>query len=145
MKTILRQCRVWAVIGLIAVACADFDDSAELSGGSMWSGEYGIERYDGNDHHSDVGVIQLFFVPDGKKCSVAFGYFGYKGYCVFTAEWYEVRWTRKNRFSLYSTSGGQSLPCFSGAIFGDNMKLQALNCDSVASTYELVNVSYQYD
>ena len=140
MRTSMRWIAALAVIGALAASCTDFDDSGELYGGTMWSGEYVI--VDGNQLYSHVGKIEMFFVPGYNQCSVAFGY---KGYSVFTAEWYEVRWTRKNRFSLYSTSGGQSLPCFSGAIFGDNMKLQALNCDSVASTYELVNVSYQYD
>ena len=104
----------------------------------MWSGEYEIA--DGNEISLTVGKIEMFFGPGYDQCTVAFGY---KGFCVFTAESYEVRWSRKNRFSLYCSSGGQSLLCFSGVISGDKMSLTALNCDSVATTYELVNVSYQ--
>ena len=39
------------------------------------------------------------------------------------------------------TSGHQSLLEYSGTITGDKMTLQALNCDSVAATYELSRIS----
>ena len=44
-------------------------------------------------------------------------------------------------FALYRTSGHQSLLEYSGTITGDKMTLQALNCDSVAATYELSRIS----
>ena len=136
----MRWIAALAFIGALAASCTDFDDSGELYGGTMWSGEYVIVEVDGNQLYSHVGKIEMFFVPGDNQCSVAFGY---KGSCVITAECYEVRWLSRNRFSLYSSSGDQTLLCFSGTISGDKMKLQALNCDSVAATYELVNVSYQ--
>ena len=54
---------------------------------------------------------------------------------------YEARWSEKDCFSLYRSSGGQSLLEFSGTITGDKMTLQALNCDSIAATYELSRIS----
>ena len=135
----MRWIAALAFIGALAVSCTEFDESYKFYEGTMWSGEY--EIVDGNQLHSNVGMIEMFFGTGNNQCSVVFGY---KGSCIiFEAEWYEVRWSRKNRFSLYSTSGDQTLLCFSGTISDDKMKLQALNCDSVAATYELVNVSYQ--
>ena len=54
---------------------------------------------------------------------------------------FEARWSGKDSFALYRTSGHQSLLEYSGTITGDKMTLQALNCDSVAATYELSRIS----
>ncbi len=138
MRTGIRWIAAFAFVGALAVSCTEFDESYKLYEGTMWSGEY--EIVDGNQLHSNVGKIEMFFGPGYNQCSVAFGY---KGFCVLTAERYEVRWSRKNRFSLYSSSGGQNLLCFTGTISGNLMKLQAQSCDGATATYELVNVSYQ--
>jgi len=138
MRTSMRWIAALAFFGALAASCTEFDESYKLYEGTMWSGEY--EIVDGNQLHSNVGKIEMFFGPGYNQCSVAFGY---KGFCVLTVEKYEVRWSRKNRFSLYSSSSEQTLPCFTGNISGNRMKLQAQSCDGATATYELVNVSYQ--
>ena len=123
MKSLQRWLGAMAFIGIFATACADMDESYD---GSYWRGEY--------DEMAETAVIDLFFEQGGTECTVAFGY---KGYCVKSAEKYEARWSRKNKFSLYRSSGTQFQLCYTGIISGDKMKLQAHNCDGVAATYEL--------
>ena len=121
-----------AFIGALAVSCTEMDESYD---GSFWKGEYAVQRicYVMREP-APVGIVEVIFEPGSNQCTVAFGL---KGSDVLTAEKFEARWSRRNRFALYSFAGGQSLLCYSGIISGDKMTLTAQNCDSVAESFEL--------
>ena len=124
MRTIMKWIAALAFIGAFAASCAEMDESYD---GSFWKGEYVIQT-------NPVGIIEVIFDAGSNQCTVAFGL---KGSDVLTAEKFEARWSRRNRFALYSIAGGQSLLCYSGSISGDQMTLKALNCDSVAESFVL--------
>lgn len=142
MRTSMRWIAALAFVGALTVSCTEFDESYKLYEGTMWSGEYVI--VDGDQLHSYVdsyvGTIELFFGPGYNQCSVAFHQ---KGSCLVFAETYDICWSHSHRFSLYSSSSGQPLLCFTGTISGNRMKLQPHSSDGATYTYELVNVSYQ--
>ena len=85
-----------------------------------------------------TGVIMLQFLNNGIECTI---YMGISGMIGTNCRKFEARWSGKDSFALYRTSGHQSLLEYSGTITGDKMTLQALNCDSVAATYELSRIS----
>lgn len=105
-----------------------------------WTGEYPIKTQNGTtgEMEDHTGVIMLQFQNGGMECFVNTGISGMYG---MNCRKYEARWSEKDCFALYRSSGGQSLLEFSGTITGDKMTLQALNCDSVAATYELSRIS----
>lgn len=116
-----------AFMGVFAASCAEMDESYD---GSFWKGYYVIQT----SPEESTGIIEVMFERGSNHCAVAYGE---EGYCVMTAEKFEARWSRKNRFALYSISGEQALHRYSGSITGDRMTLTALNCDSVADSFEL--------
>ncbi len=101
-----------------------------------WTGEYPVKTQNGTtgEMEDHTGVIMLQFMNNGIECII---YTGISGMIGTNCRKFEARWSGKDRFALYRSSGGQSLLEFSGTITGEKMTLQALNCDSVAATYEL--------
>ena len=99
----------------------------------VWTGEYPI-----GEMEDYTGYIMLQFLNNGIECIVQTGI---SGMCFGYRRKFEARWSGKDSFALYYTSGHQSLLEYSGTITGDKMTLQALNCDSVAATYELSRIS----
>lgn len=105
-----------------------------------WAGEYPIKTLNGTtgDMEDHSGVIMLQFLNSGIECIVDTGI---SGLFALNRRKFEVRWSGKDSFALYRSSGGQSLLVYSGTITGEKMTLQALSCDSVAATYELQRIS----
>ena len=105
-----------------------------------WTGEYPIKTHNGTtgEMEDHTGVIMLQFMNNGIECTI---YTGISGMIGTNYRKFEARWSGKDSFALYRTSGHQSLLEYSGTITGDKMTLQALNCDSVAATYELSRIS----
>ena len=120
MKAINRV--VFAALGFLCLAFAactkvETDSYSDYA----WTGEYPIKTQNG----TTGGAI----------------YTGISGMISTNRRKFEARWSGKDSFALYRTSGHQSLLEYSGTITGDKMTLQALNCDSVAATYELSRIS----
>lgn len=105
-----------------------------------WTGEYPVKTQNGTtgEMEDHTGVIMLQFLNNGIECAI---YTGISGMIGTNCRKFEARWSGKDSFALYRTSGHQSLLEYSGTITGDKMTLQALNCDSVAATYELSRIS----
>ena len=105
-----------------------------------WTGEYPIKMQNGTtgEMEDHTGVIMLQFLNNGIECII---YTGISGMIGTNCRKFEARWSGKDHFALYRSSGGQSLLELSGTITGEKMTLQALNCDSVAATYELSRIS----
>ena len=134
MKAINRV--VFAALGFLCLAFAactkvETDSYSDYA----WTGEYPIKTQNGTtgEMEDHTGVIMLQFLNNGIECTI---------YTIGTnCRKFEARWSGKDSFALYRTSGHQSLLEYSGTITGDKMTLQALNCDSVAATYELSRIS----
>ena len=129
MKAINRV--VFAALGFLCLAFAactkvETDSYSDYA----WTGEYPIKTQNGTtgEMEDHTGVIMLQFLNNGIECTIYTGISGMIG-------------TNCRSFALYRTSGHQSLLEYSGTITGDKMTLQALNCDSVAATYELSRIS----
>ncbi len=128
---------VIALIGMLCFVCASCSKVDENPHGeSIWSGAYPIQTLNGTtgELEDQTGVIILVFHHGGNQCDVSFGIAGLYG---MTWKNYAVRWSDNTAFALYTSSGTQSLVCYSGTISVDTMTLKAYNCDSVAATYEL--------
>ena len=139
MKTIERiAVAITSVIILTLVSCSK--ESQNVYSNSAWSGEYPIQTVNGTtgELENHTGVIMLQFLNNGIECTI---YTGISGMIGTNYRKFEARWSGKDSFALYRTSGHQSLLEYSGTITGDKMTLQALNCDSVAATYELSRIS----
>ena len=138
MKTIERiAVAITSVIILTLVSCSK--ESRNVYSNSAWSGEYPIQTENGTtgELEDHTGVMTLYFQHDGLDCIVETGI---KGLYAANRIKYEARWSGENQFALYSSSGGQSLLCYSGTISGGVLTLQVLNCDGVAATYELTRM-----
>lgn len=105
-----------------------------------WTGEYPVKTQNGTtgEMEDHTGVIMLQFLNNGIECII---YTGISGMIGTNCRKFEARWSGNDSFALYRTSGHQSLLEYSGTITGEKMTLQALNCDSVAATYELSRIS----
>ena len=139
MKTIERiAVAITSVIILTLVSCSK--ENQKVYSNSAWSGEYPIQTENGTtgELENHTGVIMLQFLNNGIECTI---YTGISGMIGTNYRKFEARWSGKDSFALYRTSGHQSLLEYSGTITGDKMTLQALNCDSVAATYELSRIS----
>ena len=139
MKAIERV--VFAALGFLClafVACTKVEKDPYSD--YAWTGEYPIKTQNGTtgEMEDHTGVIMLQFLNNGIECIVDTGI---SGMISTNRRKFEVRWSGKDSFALYRTSGHQSLLEYSGTITGDKMTLQALNCDSVAATYELSRIS----
>ena len=139
MKAINRV--VFAALGFLClafVACTKVETDSYSD--YAWTGEYPIKTQNGTtgEMEDHTGVIMLQFLNNGIECTI---YTGISGMIGTNCRKFEVRWSGKDSFALYRTSGHQSLLEYSGTITGDKMTLQALNCDSVAATYELSRIS----
>ena len=108
----------------------------------VWTGEYPVKIQNGTtgEMEDHTGVIMLQFLNGGIECIVETGI---SGMISCNRSKFEARWSGKDSFALYRSSGHQSLLEYSGTITGEKMTLQALNCDSVAATYELSRISLQ--
>ena len=139
MKAIERV--VFAALGFLClafVACTKVEKDPYSD--YAWTGEYPIKTQNGTtgEMEDHTGVIMLQFLNNGIECIVDTGI---SGMISTNRRKFEARWSGKDSFALYRTSGHQSLLEYSGTITGDKMTLQALNCDSVAATYELSRIS----
>lgn len=119
---------------LVSISCSKEEINPYSE--SIWSGTYPVQTINNTteeieDHNA---VIILTFRDNGDKCNLMHGIEGMFGMNSIN---YEVRWSASNQFGLYNTAAGQSILCYSGTISGEKMALKALNCDSVAATYEL--------
>lgn len=105
----------------------------------VWTGEYPIKTQNGTtgEMEDQTGVIMLQFLNGGIECIVDTGI---AGMISANRRKFEARWSGKESFALYRSSGGQSLLEYMGSISGDKMTLKVLGCDSVAATYELSRV-----
>lgn len=141
MKTIEKKVVViTGIIVLTLVSCSK--ESRNVYSDSAWSGENPIRMVNGTtgELEDHTAVMTLYFQHDGLECIVETGI---AGLCAANRIRYEARWSRENQFALYSSSGGQSLLCYSGTISGRILTLRVLNCDGVAATYELTRMPLQ--
>ena len=131
------------IIAVLGVLCLGFAACSKVETNPysdyVWTGEYPIQTQNGTtgEMEDHTGVIMLQFLNNGIECIVDTGIVGMVG---INRRKFEARWSGKESFSLYRISGGQSLLEYMGTISGDIMLLEALNCDSVAATYELSGV-----
>ena len=138
MKTIERiAVAITSVIILTLVSCSK--ESRNVYFHSAWSGEYPIQTVNGTtgELEDHTGVMTLYFQHEGLDCIVETAI---EGLYAANRIKYEARWSGENQFALYSSSGGQSLLCYSGTISSGVLTLQVLNCDGVAATYELTRM-----
>ena len=123
-----------SVLCLTFVACTK--EETDPYSNYVWTGEFPIETQNGTtgEMEEHTGVIMLQFLNSGNECIVDIGIAGLFG---MNRMKFEARWSGKESFALYRSSGGQSLLEYTGIISGDKMKLEVLNCDSVAACYNL--------
>ena len=134
---------VLAVLGILCLMCvACTKVITDPYSDYVWTGEYPIKTQNGTtgELEDHIGVIMLQFVNCGIECIVDTGIAGMIGMNRIK---FETRWSGKDRFALYRSSGGQSLLEFMGTISEEKMTLKALNCDSIAATYELSRMPLQ--
>ena len=126
------------IVCLTLVSCSK--ERLNIYSDSAWAGEYPVQTENGTTEELEdhTGYIMLQFLNNGIECTI---YTGISGMIGTNCRKFEARWSGKDSFALYRTSGHQSLLEYSGTITGDKMTLQALNCDSVAATYELSRIS----
>ena len=125
-----------SVLCMTCASCTQKDEIIKEYAPSWWRGEYAVQIENAatgtlEDH---TALMELDFLEDGKEGWVITGI---PGVSEFVRSEYEVRWSSGNQFAFYSSTGGQSLLCYSGTISGSEMTLKVLNCDSVAATYKL--------
>ncbi len=132
-----------AVLGVLFLGCAactkvETDPYSDF----VWTGEYPIKTQNGTtgEMEDQTGVIMLQFLNGGIECIVDTGI---AGMISANRRKFEARWSGKESFALYRSSGGQSLMEYMGTISGDIMTLKVLNCDSIAATYELSRMPLQ--
>ena len=141
MKTIDRLTAALAgVMCLTLVSCSK--ESRDAYSNYVWCGEFPVQTENGTtgereDHTGTIITIMLQFRHGGNECILDTGI---AGLFAVNRRKFEVRWSGKDHFALYSYSGHQSLHEYSGTIKSETMALQALNCDSVAATYELSRI-----
>ena len=144
MKEMKRTDKVvLAVLGILCLMCAACTkEITDPYSDYVWTGEYPIKTQNGTtgELEDHIGVIMLQFVNSGIECIVDTGMAGMIGMNRIK---FETRWSGKDRFALYRSSGGQSLLEFMGTISEEKMTLKALNCDSIAATYELSRMPLQ--
>ena len=126
------------IVCLTLVSCSK--ERLNIYSDSVWAGEHPVPTENGTTEELEdhTGYIMLQFLNNGIECIVQTGI---SGMCIGYRRKYEARWSGKDSFALYCSSGHQSLLEYSGTITGEKMTLQALNCDSVAATYELSRIS----
>ena len=126
------------IVCLTLVSCSK--ERLNIYSDSAWAGEYPVQTENGTTEELEdhTGYIMLQFLNNGIECTI---YTGISGMIGTNCRKFEARWSGKDSFALYRSSGHQSLLEYSGTITGDKMTLQALNCDSVAATYELSRIS----
>ena len=126
------------IVCLTLVSCSK--GRLNIYSDSAWAGEYPVQTENGTtgELEDHTGYIMLQFLNNGIECTI---YTGISGMIGTNCRKFEARWSGKDSFALYRTSAHQSLLEYSGTITGDKMTLQALNCDSVAATYELSRIS----
>ena len=141
MKTIDRLTAALAgVMCLTLVSCSK--ESRDAYSDYVWCGEFPVQTENGTtgereDHTGTIITIMLQFRHGGNECILDTGI---AGLFAVNRRKFEVRWSGKDHFALYSYSGHQSLHEYSGTIKSETIDLQALNCDSVAATYELSRI-----
>ena len=141
MKTISRLAvAITGVICLTLVSCSK--ESMNVYSDYVWCGEFPIQTVNGTTGETEdhTGTIMIQFLNSGNECVI---YTGISGLMAANRIKYEVRWSGKDNFALYSYSGHQSLHEYSGTIKGETMDLQALSCDGIAATYELSRIPLQ--
>ena len=128
---------VFGILCLMCVACTK--EETDPYSDYVWTGEYPIKIQNGatGEREDHTGTIMLQFLHGGNECILDTGI---AGLFAVNRRKFEVRWSGKDQFALYSYSGHQSLHEYSGTIKSETMALQALNCDSVAATYELSRI-----
>ena len=138
MKTISRLAvAIAGVMCLTLVSCSK--ESMNAYSDSVWFGEFPFQTENGTTgegENHDVTIL-LQFLHGGNECIIETGIVGM--YSVNRRK-FEVRWSGKDHFALYSYSGHQSLHEYSGTIKNETMDLQALNCDGIAATYALSRI-----
>lgn len=125
------------IVCLTLVSCSK--ERLNIYSDSAWAGEYPVQTENGTtgELEDHIGTIILYFRHGGEACTLETGIVGL--YAANRIK-YEARWSGETQFALYSSSGGQSLLCYSGRISNGILTLQALNCDGVAATYELTRM-----
>lgn len=134
---------VIAVLGVLCLVCVSCTKvETDPYSDYVWTGEYPIKTQNGTtgEMEDHTGVIMLQFLNSGIECIVDTGIAGMIGMNRIK---FEARWSGIDSFALYRSSGGQSLLEYMGTISGENMTLKALNCDSIAATYELSRMPLQ--
>ena len=119
---------VLAVLGILCLMCvACTKEITDPYSDYVWTGEYPIKTQNGTtgELEDHIGVIMLQFVNSGIECIVDTGIAGMIGMNRIK---FEARWSGKDRFALYRV---------------EKMTLKALNCDSIAATYELSRMPLQ--
>ena len=137
---VIRQITVIVAIAalcLISPSCAK--ENLNQFSESIWTGWYPIQTLNGTTLETEdhIGSISLVFSNDGNECVV---YTGIAGMIGMSRVNYNADWPNRNQFTLLSTAGDQTIISYSGIITGDSLNLLALNCDSVATTYNLFRV-----
>ena len=132
-QTLMKAMGIACLTVLMAVSCTKVENVFDET---SWQGEYPVQLENGTtgEMEDHVATIALSFQHNGTDCTVETGVVG-----LYAANrvWYEVQWSGKNTFSLVQSQGGQSLTIYSGKISGDEMALEAWNCDSVAYSCSL--------
>ena len=133
----MKACRGFAgwilLIGIVSVSCSKMDVTYD---DTVWFGEYPVQTLNGTtgELEDQTAVIGLHFGEESTVCAVTHGLVGLFGTNVVK---YDVRWSARDSFSLSKSAGGQTIMYYSGIISGENMKLDALNCDGIAGSYVL--------
>ena len=138
MKTINRLTAALAgVMCLTLVSCSK--ESRDAYSDYVWCGEFPVQTENGTtgEREDHTGTIMLQFLHGGNECILDTGI---TGLFAVNRRKFEVRWSEKDQFALYSYSGNQSLHEYSGTIKNETMDLQALNCDGIAATYALSRI-----
>ena len=142
MKTLdrLTFAAIASVICLTLVSCTK--ESRDAYSDYVWCGEYPVKTENGTtgEMENHTGTIMLQFLNSGNECIIDTGIVGL---IAANRRKFEVRWSGKDSFALYSYSGHQSLLEYTGTIRSETIELQALNCDSIAVTYELSRIPQQ--
>ena len=128
--------RFFAALGALCLLCSCTKIVQNPYSTSMWNGEYPVQTLNGTtgELEDHTGIICLYFRKDGEECIVETGI---ADMYATNRTTYQARWSNELNFTLYESSGDQSVDCYSGAIGGGKLTLKALNCDGVAATYEL--------
>ena len=134
--------KIFSIVALLAAGLVSCTKTESINGGSVWTGEYQVQTLNGTtgELENQTASIMLVFNHGDLDCDVYHGLSGMYGTNRIN---YEVRWSSSEHFGLWRTSADQSVLEYSGTISGSKMSLEALNCDSVAATYELKKVKVE--